>query len=135
MMEYSNDSKKDSNFAWILLIWSLYYPNQQKRRHHIVGFCKKLQIQWKRSLQCPNQHKYVDFLFIWSWFSSSVLYRTSSSNPPSSVSLHLFKLNQLLASFKRRDLSFVTVAHLSRLTPSLSKTEPRQGLCFKPPLS
>ena len=38
--------------------------------HQTAGFCKQLQIQWNRSLQCPYQDKYVDFFFIWSWFSS-----------------------------------------------------------------
>ena len=66
-MEYSNGSKRfqnDSNLAWILFIWSLHYLNQQKNRYQSVGFCKKLQIQWKRSFQCPNQHKSIDFLLV-----------------------------------------------------------------------
>ena len=66
--KYSNIFQKDFTLTKILLIWSLYYSNQQKSRQQTVGFCKKLQNQWIGHCSAPlNIH-----LLIWLWFSSSV---------------------------------------------------------------
>ena len=64
MSEYS----KRFQITKSLLVWSLYYTNQQKPDISLLVFTKitKLVESVIDTLQCTKQHKFVDCLLIWS---------------------------------------------------------------------
>ena len=54
-------------------MWSLYYSIQQK----LIRYCSPFnRVMWKKTSDngnYPKQHKFVEFMWLWSQFSSSIL--------------------------------------------------------------